>query len=571
MDTTTKRRRTFTTTPEGEVIDNGDETTTTTDERSATEMAEEAAASAPKQSEALVRMADGQYDVFSATGEGNGRLLVTVREGPNLAFGLRGTNGLRQRLAASYRRHNASTASQNALAEAMTAIEGQALDGQPRSVHRRVAWHDGSIVVDLGTPSGEVVVITPAGWTIENRSPVTFVRTAGLALPMPRPRHGGSLDGWRTLLNVSAEDWPLVLAWLVHGLMPGQAHTILRLLGEQGSCKSTTARLLVGLIDPSTSILRSEPSSVRDWAVTAAGSWSFCLDNLSWVPSWLSDALCRAVTGESVVSRMLYTDDEISVLTVQRVVAITTIGLSSTSGDLAERCLPIEVTPPTERRTDEEIAAAAERLRPRALGALFDLTARVLAELPTLTLRDLPRMADFGKVCAAVGRVITPQRDVLGHFHSLSESLMAEVAEGSALASALRGFLSHHGDEWSGTPTELLDHLDTQTMMLSKPKGWPRTAEALGSALRRLAPAMRRNGIEIVLRKSHGRRVIDLRDIGRAPVPTDPTDPRLSAPELLNDDPLATPKAKQGDGGDGGDGSPTYLSRPPRRVLRRAP
>jgi hypothetical protein len=391
-------------------------------------------------------------------------------------------------------------------------IEGQALNAELREVRRRVARHHGAIVVDLGDPSGGAVEVTAGGWRMVARSPIPFVRTTGLSMPMPVPVAGGRLDALRALVNVADElDWWLVVAWMIHALMVDQALTILRVQGEQGACKSTTARLLVRLVDPSTSILRSEPPNRREWAVTASGSRAFVLDNLSWLPPWFSDALCRASTGEAVVHRALYSDADISVLHVQRVMVITTIGMTAIAGDLAERILPIDVTAPTEeaRLGDDEVEARFVAAWPELLGALFDWTARVLAELEHLTLERLPRMADFGRVCAAVGRLVDPEHPdaVLDRYRTLSEDLMLEVVEGSPVSEAIVALVDARPVElvddtrvkqWTGTATELLAQLNLRAPFLSfRPKGWPRTATAMGSQVRRLAPSLRHRGIDV--------------------------------------------------------------------------
>ena len=73
------------------------------------------------------------------------------------------------------------------------------------------------------------------------------------------------------------------------------------------------------------------------WAVTASASLVVALDNVSTVPEWLSDALCRAVTGDGLTSRALYSDADVSVLTFRRVLAMTSIDAGALRGDLGER------------------------------------------------------------------------------------------------------------------------------------------------------------------------------------------------------------------------------------------
>jgi hypothetical protein len=112
-------------------------------------------------------------------------------------------------------------------------------------------------------------------------------------------------------MNIASEtDWILLLAWLVAALRPRGPYPILVLHGEQGSAKSTTCRVLRALLDPNTAPLRGEPRELRDVMIAASNGWVISLDNLSHLPIWLSDALCRLATGGGFSTRELYTDSE---------------------------------------------------------------------------------------------------------------------------------------------------------------------------------------------------------------------------------------------------------------------
>jgi Mg-chelatase subunit ChlI len=97
----------------------------------------------------------------------------------------------------------------------------------------------------------------------------------------------------------------LLIGWLLAAYMPGIPHPILALLGQQGTAKTTALRLLLSLLDPSTAPVRTPPTEPAAWAVTAAHSWAVGLDNVSALPAWLQDALCKAVTGDGIVRRAL--------------------------------------------------------------------------------------------------------------------------------------------------------------------------------------------------------------------------------------------------------------------------
>src|SRR5699024_3921268 len=111
------------------------------------------------------------------------------------------------------------------------------------------------------------------------------------------------------------------------------------------------------------------------WVTAASGSWCVGIDNLSTIPDWLSDSLCRAVTGDGDVRRALYTDGELSVFAFRRVILVNGIDVGAMRGDYAERSLVANLRPidKQNRRTEREIGSAWERDQGLILGALLDL------------------------------------------------------------------------------------------------------------------------------------------------------------------------------------------------------
>ncbi len=216
-------------------------------------------------------------------------------------------------------------------------------------------------------------------------------------LPLPTPEPGGSIDELRSFLNEDDDTWRLIVAWLVAMLRPRGPYPALALFAEQGSGKSTTGRLLRELIDPNAAPLRAEPHDGRDLMIAANNSWCLAYENLSHVPPWLSDAFCRLSTGGGFATRELYTDQDEVIFDSQRPVLLTSIEEVATRSDLLDRCLVIWMGAirDEERRSEDEMYAAFEQVRPRILGALLDAVATALRELPNVKLPGLPRMADF--------------------------------------------------------------------------------------------------------------------------------------------------------------------------------
>lgn len=450
----------------------------------------------PSQATRLVDLARRAYRTVLGS---DGKTYAVPLAGPNLALSLRGENGLRTRLARAYYEETRSAPGASALADALSVLEGTAVDTDPEPVALRVARHGEDLVLDLGQPDGRCVVISPGQWHVLPESPVLFRRTR-LTSPLPIPaRIAGGLDQLRDLLNVSEPGFRLLVAWLVATLFPGIPHPILALSGEQGTAKSTTGRSLVCLLDPSPAPLRAAPKDMRAWTVQAAASWTVMLDNVSSIPAWFSDTLCKAVTGDGMVDRALYTDDDVTVLSFQRVIGMTTIDTGALRGDLAERLLLVELEPisPDKRRTDEEVKTAYENARPAILAAILDLTARVLIALPDVRVTELPRLADFAKILAALDTV--NGWSTFEDFTALAAEITEAVIEADPFADAVRTLIQQR-KSWAGTATMLTELLTPN----DPPKSWPRTPRAIAGHLRRVAPALRKNGIAIDFEREDG-------------------------------------------------------------------
>ena len=166
---------------------------------------------------------------------------------------------------------------------------------------------------------------------VEN-PPVRFRRSKAI-LPLPEPVIGGSVNALRQFVNVGDADWPLFLAALLAAYRPGRPYPILNLHGEQGSAKTTTARMFRGLIDPNTAPVRAEPREPRDLMIAANNGLVVALDNLSHIPAWLSAGLCRLSTGGGFSTRTLYENDEETVFDAMRPVVVNGIEEVATRSD----------------------------------------------------------------------------------------------------------------------------------------------------------------------------------------------------------------------------------------------
>lgn len=452
----------------------------------------------PSQSTLLVQI--GRTCEIFRDQRGDGYARVCVNDHTEI-WQLR-SKAFRQWLARKFYEQEERTPGGQAVSDALNVLEGDAhFDGLEHRLWVRVAPDPigkGTLWLDLGDPLWRAVQITASGWRVVTDPPILF-RRYSLTDAHPEPERGGNLDELRSFLNVKDNHaWVQLVAWLAASLLPNIAHPILVVHGEQGSAKSCMLRFVSRLLDPSRAPLRTEPRDVGEWVLTADHVWCVSLDNVSRLPPWLSDALCRAVTGDAFTKRELHTNSDDIIYEFRRVVALTGIEVVATREDLLDRSilLGLEPIPPTARRSEMEVIAKFEAALPRLLGALLDLVSGVLRELPHIQLPERQRMADFCEVGAAVERVLCWPAGTFSQAYAANVATQHEEAlEANPIASALIAFMDSRA-EWQGTATELLDQLGASLADgKPKPAGWPKNARALISMLKRVAPNLRAVGI----------------------------------------------------------------------------
>ena len=79
----------------------------------------------------------------------------------------------------------------------------------------------------------------------------------------------------------------------VAALRSSGPYPLLAISGEQGSAKTVLSKLLRALVDPNVAPVRALPREERELMIAANNGHLLAFDNLSGLPAWLSDALCR--------------------------------------------------------------------------------------------------------------------------------------------------------------------------------------------------------------------------------------------------------------------------------------
>jgi hypothetical protein len=461
----------------------------------------ESAGSHASQATRLVRLAATSSELFQTP---EGEAFAAIETNPWRECWAVRSQGFRAWLAQLFYNQEGKVPSGSALADALTVLDGKAkFEGPVRPVSVRVAQgdDDGALYVDLGNDTWEAVRISDEGWNLVPVPPVYFRRTSTTGT-LPRPESGRSLEELRGTINAqSDDDFQRIVAWLVGALRPRGPYPVLAIISEQGSGKSVAGRCLRSLVDPSSLPLRGAPREERDLAIAGRGNHVLGFDNVSYVPAWLSDALCRIATGEGWATRRLYTDAEEEVFAFARPIILTGIDDYISSADLLDRSLlaSLAAITPNRRRREEELLAEFDAMRPGLVGALFDAVSAALRDVDSVRLQP-PRMADFVIwVVAAEERLPWKKGAFMNSLSANAASANEVVMEASPIGELVRTLAAARDPEaWQGTASALLkdlgDHVDDAT---KRKKGWPSTPRALSGQLRRLAPTLRAVGVEV--------------------------------------------------------------------------
>lgn len=429
-------------------------------------------------------------DLFDFYSTSTSEPVAVRRSGPNIALPFQGRGGtLRSVLGEELLKRKGIVLSDKSFKEASQILAAESYRS-PREIPIRVGGTDERWFVDLGDATGAVVKVDADGWCVEERSPIPFMRTV-LTSPMPQPVRGGKVDDIFQFINIPFERRDLFVGCLVASLFENIPHPVIQFDGEQGSGKSFAAQLFTELLDPSLIPRRKPPKDIETWTTTAQGSYVIGIDNVAQISPFFSDALCRAVTGEGNVERELFTNGGLFISKFRRIVLINGIRIIGIQDDLADRLIrfKLPVIGNSSRKTEREILQGWAELRPGIYGAVLDIVSKVMRTLPGLEMDEMPRMADFSRILAAMD-MSTGSNALNQYLDEVNVSALSMVSEDPHLE--FLGLIV--GEGWTGSSRQLLDLAEAASGQTLAPAGFPDSARSMTNFLTRVAPTLRKAG-----------------------------------------------------------------------------
>ena len=270
------------------------------------------------------------------------------------------------------------------------------------------------------------------------------------------------------------------------------------------AAKTSEQEAIKDSVDPSPIPTSTFPRDINELVQKLMHNYVCFFDNISFIPTWISDQLCRAVTGSGFTKRELYSDDNDVIYNFRRCLGFNGINLAATNADLLDRGIItlLERIPESKRLKDTEVKTRFAAIKPKLLGYIFDIVAKVLQIKKNggIDIKVYPRMADFAEIGEIISRCMGYQEnEFLDIYHKNINILTDEAIEAHPVAIAIVRFMKVKSD-WAGTVTQLYPELITtayESKIDTIGKMWPKSASILSRRINEVKTILRSKGITI--------------------------------------------------------------------------
>jgi energy-coupling factor transporter ATP-binding protein EcfA2 len=309
---------------------------------------------------------------------------------------------------------------------------------------------------------------------------------------------------------------------MLGAMKPGGPYPLLAIVGPQGSSKSTTAKQVKRIVDPTgpggiAVYTAPRDRSAEDVFSLARGSHLLVWDNVSTLGDALSDVLSALATGAAAGARKKYSDFDPAETYACRPLALTSIPDAVRRADLRDRMIIVEpLSLEGQHRDEQDVWAETEAAVPPTLGALFTACSAALRHWggvagPFFRLADFSRFImaaelggampwEIGRFAAAYGQNRTAALGTLVAGIAWAEAFVESMFNAHRDAPQ-EPTLAHSAARILGDLTRGLDPTERQF--------YPTDPTRLAGELRRIAPALLTvYGLRVEFQRTCGRRRI---------------------------------------------------------------
>ena len=294
-------------------------------------------------------------------------------------------------------------------------------------------------------------------------------------------------------------------------------------VGGAGSGKTTAARFVKLIVDPDPNPVQAIPKCTRDLATVLNHTDVVLFDNISGISTEVSNTLCVAVTGGSVLARKLFTDASINAVRLKTQLIITSIVTQPKHQDLLDRCLFVQSSRPRgyvsmASMLESQLTEFAPQMRCWMLSAASQTLAAMLEgrlrnDINTGSFRFPLWYAAAQHTLQLLGY---SEEELMKSIAHNTEALIEEVEVESVFAASVARFVATRpGMSWEGTAKDLLVYITSGMTMDERASlsNFPRSYQECGRYLRAYSSLLAQNNIEVTYKRVDNARRIHLRKI----------------------------------------------------------
>ena len=443
---------------------------------------------------------------------------------------------------------------------ALKHIKSEALfDGSRKEKpYIRIAQTEKGIYYDLCQSDWSIVRITSQNYVVlpYSKSFPIFDRRRGLAEQLfpndvDKVTHTEPLDEMCDMFGIAGEDRIIFKTQIIHFFLQSQESPIMVIIGEHGSRKTTLMNAIKKIVDPSNSNTGSLSLRKEEIPNTLSNKYLCAFDNVSGFNHEISDILCRAITGDEISRRALYTNNDMYVMSYQRKIIINGIYPSIEFPDFNDRAIyyDLKTIKDSSKIAKSEFWEKFDALIPFLLDQIFRTISKMLATHEKIgkNIRPHSRLADFEKFGETISQSLGyNENEFLESYRNKCKSASLMSIDSWSVVKPVLDFMKSQSDLYESYLVDFYKIITEYAQnscgvnTFSRGSNWPQKPQFLTSQINRLRPQFRQFGLTIEIgpytkrdrRYEHGLSVISIKKSEKSPLPALPSNPNQSVLEL---------------------------------------
>lgn len=315
--------------------------------------------------------------------------------------------------------------------------------------------------------------------------------------------------------NVDENQKVLLPVYIISAFIPDIAHPIMIIEGEKGAGKTTMQRNISGIIHPVSKDVFVLPTDTNNLVTVLSNNYYCAFDNIGIIPPDICNVLCQAVTGGSLSKRKLYSDNTEISINLRRLVTLNGISMHIRQSDLMDRAIMVRLNriDSSSRVTEESLKKDFQNALPDILGAIFQIISKTLIRINKVSIKKLPRMADFAKYGYCIAESIQKGlgNEFLKQYEENQQFATESIVGDNPVLECVR-YIQGNDGYWKGSMTQLLHKMNEILPKLyigrRLPYGFPTSASVLSRKLNTYKYDLEMLGLNVEIGRDTDRYVI---------------------------------------------------------------